>query len=236
MIILPLARCVLTLRYSVPMMGALLPILVWSFPSFASVVELRQQGLEYRRQGRWQEAIEVLQRSVELAPQDVTGYVILGWTQHLAKRSGAADTLWQALRLDMWAVEAANALGIVYLTGGQLQSAVLVHSWAAVIKPQNEIAHYNLCLAYQRLGLLDWALAHGERAMELEPYNPHPIVAVALVYWAMGETSRALDLYRVAAALDGGYQDASHLAHLADAGFSQGQIRLVEMLRRQLFP
>ncbi|MFN3361316.1 MAG: tetratricopeptide repeat protein [Pseudanabaenaceae cyanobacterium] len=217
-------------------MLAICLFLLLSLPSFASVAELRQQGLEYRRQGRWAEALAVLQRSVALAPQDVTGYVMLGWTQHLAKRSGAAATLWRALRLDMWAVEAANALGIVYLTGGQLQPAVLVHSWAAVIKPANEIAHYNLCLAYQRLDLADWAIAHGERAMELEPYNPHPIVAVAVVYWAQGERERALQLYHSAVALDGEYGNADYLNHLGEAGFSQAQIDIAETMRRQLFP
>lgn len=204
--------------------------------SFASALELRQQGLEYRAQQRWTEAIDVLKRSVALSPQEVSGYVILGWTQHLARDPGASQTLWQALRLDAWAAEAANALGIVYLVRGELTPAILVHSWASLIKPQNEIAHYNLCLAFHRSGLPDWAIAHGEQAMLLEPFNPHPIVAVALVYWDLGELEKATKLYSDALALDSNYQSANYLDHLAEAGFSQEQVAVTRKIHNQLFP
>lgn len=207
-----------------------------ALPCFSSALELRQQGLELRQQERWSESIEVLERSVALAPQDVTGYIILGWTKHLARRPDAPISLWQALKLNAWAVEAANALGIVYLVKGELEPAILLHSWAALIKPQNEIAHYNLCLAYHRSGLPDWAISHGERAILLEPYNPHPIVAVALVYWSQGAEEQALKLYRAALALDPGYQTETYLDHLAEAGFSPDQITLTNTIRLSLFP
>jgi len=205
-------------------------------PAYGSVAELRQRGLELRNQQRWQESIETLERSVSLAPQDVTGYIILGWTQHLARHPNAPRTLWQALKLNAWAVEAANALGIVYLVRGELKPAILLHSWAALIKPRNEIAHYNLCLAYHRSGLPDWAISHGERAILLEPYNPHPIVAVALVYWSMGAEEKALNLYQDALALDANYQTETYLDHLREAGFSQDQIRQTNAIRQRLFP
>ncbi len=204
-------------------------------PSLASALELRQRGLELRQQQRLPEAIDALQRSVALAPTDETGYIILGWTQHLAKDPKAPRTLWQALRLNAWAVEAANALGIVYLVRGELKAAIFTHTWAALIKPQNEIAHYNLCLAYHRLDLPDWAISHGERAIALEPYNPHPIVAVALVYWSKGEQEKAVELYRDALALEPAYQDESYLDHLLEAGFNREQIALTNQIRLRLF-
>jgi tetratricopeptide (TPR) repeat protein len=214
---------------------ALLVFLLLAVPALASVAELRQRGLALREEQRWQEAIEVLERSVALAPHDVTGYIILGWTQHLAKHPHATHTLWQALKLNAWSVEAANALGIVYLVKGEVQTAILVHTWAALLQPHNEIAHYNLCLAYHRSGLWDWAIAHGERAMELEPLNPHPIVAVALVHWSSGNPDKALELYEKAIDLDSAYQTDAHLDHLLEAGFSREQVQETNEIRRRLY-
>ena len=160
-----------------------------------------------------------------LDPHNPDGYIILGWTQHLAgQRPAAIASLHRALDQAPDSVPALNALGIVYLVAGDLAAAVGTHNRALALQPDNEIAHYNLCLAHHRQGQWDQAIHHGQRATQLEPTNPHPWVALALAYSAAGDSTRARASYDRALALDGSYDQRSYLDHLEQAGFSPEQI------------
>jgi Flp pilus assembly protein TadD len=106
------------------------------------------------------------------------------------------------------------------------------HTQAATLKPDNEIAHYNLSLAYQRLGQSEQAIAAAQTATELEPGNPHPWVALALAYWSADNQAPAIANYRQALSLDGRYTSRTYLDHLEQAGFSQEQIETTEAIRQ----
>lgn len=194
---------------------------------------LRQTGLDYRKQGRYDEAIAALQKSVELDPSNVSGRVILGWTLHLAgQETDAAQQLKQVLAQQPNDVPALNALGIVYLVSGDLTAAVQTHQKAVVLQPDNEIGYFNLSLAYQRLNRYSDAIANAQRATQLEPENPHPWLALAIAHWGNNETTPAQDAYRQAIRLDARYRDAAILDRLTLAGFSQNQIQLTETIRQ----
>lgn len=188
--------------------------------------ELRQQGLSYRQQQRFAEAINALEQAAQLDPEAIDGWIILGWTQHLDRKSPeAASSLWQAIYRRPTTTEAFNAIGIVYLVRGELPQAALLHSWAALLKTDNEIAHYNLNLTYQRQQQFDLALAHGELAASLEPTNPHPFVALAITHWLKGDRTQAKQAYQSALRLDGRYQSSEFLDHLTEAGFDNSQVQ-----------
>jgi Tfp pilus assembly protein PilF len=123
-------------------------------------------------------------------------------------------------------------LGIVYLVSGNLTDAVKTHQQAVSLNPKNEIAHYNLALAYQRLKEYDPALTHAKEATQLEPNNPHTWVAIALVYWDKGEKSQAKVMYQRAINLDSRYRQSSFLSHLKLAGFSADQIQLTTEIQK----
>jgi tetratricopeptide (TPR) repeat protein len=160
--------------------------------------EYRQLGLLYRQQGRFPEAIAAMQKSVELEPKNIMGRVNLGWTQHLAgKEKDAAVSLWQAIYQQPLFVPAYNALGIVYLVDGNVPVATLIHTWAAILKPDNEIAYFNLSLSFHRLQVYNFAIICAERAATLEPNNPHPLVAAAIAYWDNGDKDVAKQVYTV---------------------------------------
>ncbi|ACK70683.1 Tetratricopeptide TPR_2 repeat protein [Gloeothece citriformis PCC 7424] len=195
--------------------------------------EYRQLGLEYRSQKRYPEAIEALSKSVNLDPYNLSGGVIYGWTLHLAgKQPEAIAALQKTLSLDPNHVPALNALGIVYLVSGNLPLAVETHHQAIKLKPANEIAHYNLSLAYHRLKNYDQGIIHGQEATVLEADNPHPWVSLALIYWDKGDKSLAQQTYQKAIALDGRYRERWFLDHLKEAGFTVEQIDTVEAIRQ----
>jgi len=188
--------------------------------------EYRQLGLTYRKQERLDDAIASLQQSVTLDPSNLDGRIILGWTQHLAKKDNdAALSLWDAIYLSPTSLQAFNAIGIVYLVRGDLPQAVVLHSWASLLKADNEIAHYNLSLAYQRLKQYDLAIAYAQKAVELEPSNPHPFVAMAIAQWTSGDKTSAKKIFREAISVDARYRSPDFLNFLNEAGFSNDQIQ-----------
>lgn len=202
-------------------------------PVFAatSASEYRALGLSYRASKRYSEAIAALKKSVELEPQNRAGWVMLGWTQHLAGQEDAAGaSLLQALYQDPVSVPALNALGIVYLVSGELTAAVVVHTWAASLDPENEIAYYNLSLAFHRLQVYGLAIATAKKAAALEPANPHPMVALAIAHWDMRSRTAAQLAYRQALNLDSRYRDRAFLVALKEAGFSPAQIQTAEQV------
>jgi tetratricopeptide (TPR) repeat protein len=193
--------------------------------------EYRQLGLTYRKQERLDEAIAALQRSVTLDPNNLDGRIILGWTQHLAKKHDeAASSLWDAIYLSPTSLQAFNAIGIVYLVRGDLPQSVVLHSWAAILKDNNEIAHYNLSLAYQRLKQYDLAIAYAQKAIELEPTNPHPFVALAIARWSSGDLANAKKIFREAINVDSRYRSPEFLNFLNEAGFSNDQIQIAKQV------
>ena len=211
-------------------------------PVFAATTasEYRTLGLSYRASERYDDAISALKKSVLLDPQNLSGWVMLGWTQHLAGQEGAAAaSLLQALYQDPVLVPALNALGIVYLVSGELTGAVVVHTWAAILKPENEIAYYNLSLAFHRLQLYGLAIATAKKAVALEKANPHPLVALAIAHWdstndprgaSSTHRSAAQQAYRQALNLDFRYRDRAFLTELRKAGFSSEQIKTTEQI------
>ncbi len=200
----------------------------------ASAGIYRASGLNYREQLRYPEAIAAFQKAAQLDSGNLANGVLLGWTQHLAGQEDAAtQTLVNTAYQDFSHIPTFNALGIVLLTRGNLDDAVWVHSWALGLKPDSEIAYYNLSLAYQRLGQYDWAIATAQKAAQLEPSNPHPLVALAIAQWTKGDRPAAVQSYRQAVQVDGRYGDRAFLAYLKEAGFHADQIRVSEQVLAQ---
>ncbi len=201
------------------------PTFTSSSKSKTAAAKLRQLGLRYRQQGRYTDAIISLEEATSVEPENLSGQVLLGWTLHLGGREASAmKVLEQVLEKDANYIPALNALGIVYLVSGDLDKAVITHERAKEIRANNEIAYYNLTLAYQRLKKYDLAIARGKQATILEPTNPHPWVALALVYWGQGMKTQARQTYNRAVQLDSRYGQSKFLINLKQAGFSEEQI------------
>lgn len=64
----------------------------------------------------------------------------------------------------------------------------------------------------------------GNRAVALEPSNPHLFVATAIAYWDSGNRAAAQKAYLGANNLDPRYRNRIFLSNLQQAGFSTTQI------------
>ncbi len=214
--------------------GAIAPLML-ACPSLAeSAATFRQQGLQYRSQGQYPEAIAAFEKAVNLEPGNFSGRVLLGWTQHRAGQSEiATDTLTQAFYQNPFEASTLNALGIVHLVRGQLKAAIASHTWAAFLKPDNEIAYYNLSLAFEQLGQYDWAIAMAQKAAQLEPSNPHPLIAQAIAHWGNGEISQARQQFQQAEQLNPSFAALDYLIEdLTQAGFAPTQIKVSQQIQQ----
>lgn len=200
-----------------------------------AAAEYRQQGLQYRQVGQFAEALQALQTAVSLEPDNLSGRVLLGWTLHLDQQDrAAADVLEANLQQNLFHVPTLNALGIIYLMNDDPLAAAGIHTWATLLKPDNEIAHYNLSLAFERLQQYDWAIQAAKRAVRLEPENPHPLLALAVAQLQLGNSTQARESYQQAIALDSRYSEPAFLTDLTEAGFSAKQIVLAQQVLQAL--
>ncbi|NEO88002.1 MAG: tetratricopeptide repeat protein [Spirulina sp. SIO3F2] len=198
-----------------------------------AAAEYRLSGLSQRGQDDLEGAIAAFRQAVELDAQNPEGRDLLGWTLHLDGQGEAASQALQAnLELHPDRISTLNALGIVYLVQGNLDQAVATHTQAIEQDAENEIAHYNLSLAYQRLQDYESAIAHAQTATQLEPHNPHPWVALAIALWESGDQTAAQAAYQTAIGLDDRYRDRVFLDHLEKAGFSREQIEQTDAVRQ----
>jgi tetratricopeptide (TPR) repeat protein len=197
-----------------------------------SAAQYRNSGLQYRTMEHYPEAITALKKAKQLEPDNPINGVMLGWTQHLARQSEVAtETLVQTAYQDPLYVPTLNALGILLLTQGYLPDAIAIHTWAIILNPKNETAYYNLSLAHQRREDHPWAIATAQRAITLEPSNPHPLIALAIAEWGKGDQAAARQAYRQAVNLDDRYRSAEFLQYLHQAGFSLDQIQTVQIIQ-----
>ena len=60
-------------------------------------------------------------------------------------------------------------MGAILEKQGKLEEAVIHYSLAAQIKPNFDIAHYNLGIVYYKLGRLDDAIRAFETALRINP-------------------------------------------------------------------
>lgn len=196
-----------------------------------SAADYRQQGIQYRAQEQFPQAIAAFQKAVKLDQKNLAGRIGLGWTLHLAnRRTEAIDILQSAIPYNPYNIETFNALGIAYLVNGDLINAIAAHTWATMLNPNNEIPYFNLSLAYERLAMYDWSVECAKRAAELEPNNPHPWIALAIAYQGQGDQVSAKQIFQQAINVDPRYGDRASLSYLSRAAFNPAQIKTAQQL------
>lgn len=137
-----------------------------SYDSAAMQITL---GNAYRELQRIPEAVEALERAVQLDPSSaeyVATFALNAIGGADAERLGALLEPW--VRDHPEAVNSRYALGMLYQRSGRLEEAIAELEQVLAQRPGDEDAHYNLALAYRRLGDTEAAARHTERFRELQ--------------------------------------------------------------------
>ena len=126
-------------------------------------------GASLSAQGRTEDALLSMQKSVQLVANDAEGLSNLGRTLlELGRSTEAEASQRRALALNSNYVPAINSLGVILLERGRLSEAEGFFRRTLAIAPDDVIAHSNLGITLQRGGRLTDAIQIFRRLAELK--------------------------------------------------------------------
>lgn len=135
-------------------------------------------GILLQQAGRFEEAATAFERSLELAPDSLAGWVRLAEVElTLGRPAEATAHLQRALALDPSSAAARAFLGQAALSEKRWAEAVEQLEAALELAPEADRLHYPLGLAYRGLGEMDKAKDHLARAGSVGVRPPDPWLA-----------------------------------------------------------
>jgi len=186
-------------------------------------------GLCRRRLGHVEEALEALERAVELAPEDSGWRIELGLTMKRAGRDEEAQKQFEAVITELEAAveaspesfEAQLALAVALNDVGRSEEAVREFERAIELDPNSATALNGLGYMWAEEGTrLDEALELIERALEIKPESGAIVDSLGWVYFKMGRAEDALRELKRAVGLEP--PTAEIYEHLGDTVLALG--------------
>jgi arylsulfatase A-like enzyme/tetratricopeptide (TPR) repeat protein len=114
------------------------------------------------------------------------------------------------VREDPQVIDAWFMRGVKYLAHGDLEKAVANFKQALVLKPDYDLAVFNLAQAYRRMGNDDAALAGFEHYLTLDGTDPFVHYQMGEIWLDRGDLARAEALFRRALEIDPGVAAAKN--------------------------
>jgi len=154
------------------------------------------QGTEYFRQGKLDEAMKAFEKVIERFPSNVEGYYNLGLT-YLRKGDidQAISTLEKCIEVNPEVIETHLALGECYFSKGEGEKAIQSFLKAIEFQPDNPKSYYNLGIVYYKLDKTEEALGAFDKSIELNPEHPSAYYQAGLAAIKKGDFERAIKYF-----------------------------------------
>jgi tetratricopeptide (TPR) repeat protein len=152
----------------------------------------------YQRAQKYEASIPLLQRVLQLHPDDLAATFLLGTAYERTGRQDQAVTQFRrVIQIEPDFHAALNYLGYIWAERGEnLDEALSLAQRAVALEPDNGAYVDSLGWAYFRLGRYQQARDALERAARLEPGDATLQEHLGDVYVALGQTDKAADVYR----------------------------------------
>lgn len=137
----------------------------------SSNVDARVQlGYAYQQAGRLDDALEQYTKVLDGDPKNTAALFNRAavW-QRLELDDKAEEGYWEVLEVEPEHALAAKALGDIYIDREEYFSAIKAVRPAAEANPQIADLQYQMGLAYERTGRIDWAISRYRMALEVAP-------------------------------------------------------------------
>lgn len=152
-------------------------------------------GVLAHENGRSQEALSLIERSIELSPGQADWHCNLGVVrQALDDVDGAVDAYQRAVELQPTHPNAYSNMGVLFRATGHLPEAEEAYRRAIELNPEHADAHHNLAVVLSATGRADEAVTCYCRALTLKPHYPEARRALALAYCLLGQRDRAIQV------------------------------------------
>jgi len=159
----------------------------------AAARELSREGVSAMEAGQWQEAEDLLKKSVEASPDDAATRSSLAeayW--HRGARQEAIDQIEEAIKLDRDNAVLAVRAGEMFLACGAAAEAMANANRAIRCDSRLASAWALRGRCYQRLNQPDKALLDLQHSLDFEPDNTGVLYDVAEIYRQRGQSARSL--------------------------------------------
>ena len=155
--------------------------------------ELTQRAFQKQEIGAFEEAIEILNKALEIDPKFVPAHYRKGsvydeWDQ----RKEAIAAYQQALKLNPQHIDARLRLASAYGKSFKNELAILEYEKAVELKPTDPEIHFKIALEYWYLQKLPETTEHYRKVIELNPDHLQAHLNLASVYEHMKEWDQAL--------------------------------------------
>jgi len=152
---------------------------------------------KYRREGRFNKALNALRVALNTYPKYAQAYNELGLVHRKLGESKEARAAYQkALRLNPKSSTAALNLGICYLYEEKEGQAIFYFKKAVQNDPHYGYAFFNLGSTYFDQAKYDLAIENLEKAIELEPTYLASYEICAMAHLILGNKDKAEHLYQ----------------------------------------
>lgn len=161
------------------------------------------------QQGRHAEAVEHIQRALDLGSRHTGLYNNLGAAlRALGRNDEAIVALRQSLDLDPRNAGAWNNLGNALKETGQLDQVQGAYQRAVELDPKLADAHDNLARLFQSQHAIDRAIHHYRQSVQHKPHNPRSHNNLGTLLLLAGQREAALHAFDTAIAQQPGYARA----------------------------
>ena len=179
-------------------------------------------GLTLNRLGKDQEAIQQLEKALELDKENINALVTLGLTLNKVNRKKEAIVpLKKAISLDPDNINAYTTLGMIYDELKFHVASDSLYKVALTIFPDNDLLLNNYAYSLADRGIrLEFALEMSKRAIEIQPENGAYLDTIGWIYYRLRQFNIALDFIKKS--LDSREDSPIVIEHLGDVYFELG--------------
>jgi len=150
------------------------------------------RGTELLRQGKYQDALSMLEKAERALPAQAQIQNLLGIAlTKMGRVAEANDRYRRAIRLQPQFADAYKNLGFNYWTAGEPSEAEQSFQTALKLHPDDEFVHYALGSIQLARGENAEAVAHLEKASSLVDRDVPVLLQLARAYFALGSSAKA---------------------------------------------
>jgi len=156
------------------------------------LVLLLNNGLNYTKTGRYQEAISEYQKALEIDPNSISAYLNMGASyRYLGDSQKAIDCFQKILTIDPKEVNALNNLAVVYVELKKYDEAIAYFKKALEIKPDSALLCEGLGLVYVNLNQYKEASEWFTKAIQNDPKDGGLYYDLGLTYLYLKDYDQA---------------------------------------------